>query len=366
MDAVCVFKLNGMVDGKLTYRKGNLVLVPETMYEQRRQLKSATVTRMDEVFKQFKYDDATIDTVLISRAGGLGDLIALSQICSRLDDCNIKFYTQKSVYGEIFEWFVNKPEVFEHTDVIIPNYSYGNKIRGTYKHWGFADINGIVEKASNRNWYEVFCEQIGLEFTPELGRPALVSTPPKKYENYVVTFEKKDKKVLILCPKASAMMRTISLPDLYEGINSLSDNYDFWIHRTDFTDINDAFFCQNHGINIIEPCSLATALFNIYHADMVVSTDSMAVHFREGVGKKALAIYASFESACRTKHYTCTKSIDVKSDCDMQPCYLHEWRDGKRHPFCPKGIGNSTAPCLSGIGLIKEVERFIINNQNYF
>lgn len=366
MDALGIFKKDAMKDGKIAYRAGDVTLVPETMWGKRNEIKTVDVIEMSDLIKPFDLHDTSIKKVFINRAGGLGDLIALSSLCHKLRDYEIHFYTQKLFYGDVFDWFKTKPIAHDHIEPLITGYKFAHRVAGRYKSMAFADINGIIEKSAHENWYEVFYKQCGMAMHPCEGRPQLVTELPEKFKNYVTTFERKERKILIICPKASAMMRTMSLQDIYYGIESLKDEYDFWVHIADLADINDGFFCQNNGIGIIESCAVPTMLFNLWSADMVISTDSQAVHFREGIEKPALAIYSSFTPKSRTRYYEYTNSLYIKSDCDMQPCFLHEWRDGERKPYCPKGVGRKVAPCLNGSSFVEQVKEYIKNNQNYF
>ena len=87
-------------------------------------------------------------------------------------------------------------------------------------------------------------------------------------------------------------------------------------------------------------------------AKFVISVDTSAIHFREGIGKPALGLYGAFSADSRTKYYKFTKSIDIKSNCDIQPCFLHEKQ-------CPKITTEKFAPCLSTNILTNELQDII-------
>ena len=75
--------------------------------------------------------------------------------------------------------------------------------------------------------------------------------------------------------------------------------------------------------------------------------------FREGLGKPALGIYGAFSTESRTKYYKYTHSIDIKSSCNIQPCFRH---DGQMCKYVTKD--STHAPCL-GKELSPDIEQQI-------
>lgn len=337
-------------DGTIYY-PGDVVLIPDETVKAGDKLKNTLeILDLENIMQTFKMG-MDVRNVLMIRSGGFGDLLALSSMTELLKDYNIHFYTQKERFGEAINWHTNQNvNVFEHTKPMFRDFRQ-HQIFTKLRSWAYVDINGIVETdACSRNWYNVFFEQIGVDFKPELGRPSLVSLNLDDSQNRL----KSGKKSMLLCPKASAMMRTMNFTDMVLATNDL--NYQRYVHKFDLM-AGDDLICEANNINIIGDCSAHDVFVNLWFADMVLCVDSMPIHFREGIGKPCLAVYSAFESKSRTKWYTHTCSIDIKSDCPLQFCYLHEWMNGQHVPFCPKGKDMKYAPCLSGVSFINQLKK---------
>jgi hypothetical protein len=358
-----IFK-SGFVNGKLikqfngsdgmVYLPGDVVLIPEETYNAKDKLSSTIeICDIEDIMPVFDINNKNIKNVLLIRSGGFGDLLALSSITEYLKDYNIYFYTQKAKFGEAINWHTNQnTKVFEHTTPLFRDFKKYEAF-ARFRSWGYLNINGIVEVgACHKNWYEVFFEQMGVKFEAKYGKPSLTLPIIMDAENRL----KSDKKSLLLCPRASSMIRTASLCDLVLATNYLG--YQPFVHRIDLFD-GDEIICEMNNVKILDYCSSHDMFVNLWFADMVLTVDSQPIHFREGIKKPCLAIYSSFTSDCRTKYYIHTKSVDIKSDCQMQPCFLHEWMNGEHIKYCQRGNGMNHAPCLSGINFVQQVKREI-------
>jgi ADP-heptose:LPS heptosyltransferase len=102
--------------------------------------------------------------------------------------------------------------------------------------------------------------------------------------------------------------------------------------------------------------TLTEYLYQLDTADFVISVDTSAIHFREGVGKPALGVYSSFTKESRTKYYIYTLSLDVKGNCPIQPCFKYD------NSICPHITKESiNVPCLSGESVSNQIESILIN-----
>jgi hypothetical protein len=196
------------------------------------------------------------------------------------------------------------------------HFTIKNYISKTGMMYGDTDI----DNGSRDNWFEILSKSVGFEFHPEYGRPSLIS----------LTNEVKD--VCIVVSQSSSVNRTASKSELDK-------------------------LARKHFKNVIhadeQGWTFSEYLHELDKAKFVISVDTSAIHFREGIGKPALGIYGAFSAESRTKYYEYTESINVKSDCDLQPCFLHQQR-------CPKITNETFAPCLTNNILTNEQQDSII------
>ncbi len=308
-----------------------------------------TSNKIDSYCKFFNFDDIFKKTtaknqtknIFIVRYGGIGDLIALSSIIDYFENSNIHFITDKK-YFPIFEWFENKPILYDCTKPIAKNF----KLNQDLGNWSKFQGEGIIETGHSKNWFELFFEFIDEnEPDSEYLRPQLI-TDRINYNKSNIN-RKNGKKSLLICNKATAMMRTIAVSEIISSLPShILQEWDIFVYYNNLSE-NDISFIKNCEhflkINIIS-ANLKTFLLDCFDADMVISVDTGALHFREAIHKPAIGLYNSFTTDARTKYYQYTKSFDIKSNCNLQPCFIHERPDLKH---CPKGTKESfAAPCF--------------------
>jgi hypothetical protein len=310
---------------------------------------TGTINKIDEYVKFIVFDsmfdkatkDGNFTDMIIVRYGGIGDLIALTSIIDYFDDKRIHFITNMK-YSAVFDWFVIKPykvygafEPFQRKLTI-------NGFDKRFRNWAKFQGEGIIENGSSKNWFELFFEFIEEnEPDKEFLRPDLKQYRINDKESNISYLQKQyslNSKSLLICNKSTIMMRTCKASDIIAALPE--NNYDIFVYESSLMSGEKI----PKEINIIPKTDLETFLLDCFDADMVISVDSGALHFREGIGKPAIGLYNSFTTESRTKYYIHTKSYDIESDCDLQPCFLHERADLK---FCPKGNKDSfAAPCL--------------------
>ena len=283
-------------------------------------------------------NEANFKNLLLIRSGGIGDLIALSSIVDYFNDKNIYFVTN-SKYVDIFEWFVDKPfKILPLNEPIFNNWNNAKKQFGT---WARFKAEGMIEKGDRRNWFEIFFECIGIDspekeyLRPELSEERINDLPSGVQE------KADGRKSLLISNKASAMMRSIHVSDILKALpKRVFKEYQVFVYDFALTDRDRKI---RKKVTVLDT-DLKGFLRDCFDADQVISVDTGALHFREGVKKPAIGLYNSFTSDCRTRHYKYTRSYDTFSKCDLQPCFYHEHLDQK---FCPRG--NETqfaAPCF--------------------
>jgi hypothetical protein len=316
---------------------------------------------LDGLMKQAAHKE-DFKNLLIIRSGGIGDIIALSSIADYFTSTSVHFATSPN-YFPVFNWFQRHVNPISLDGPLFVDFSHFNRVT-KYSNWARLQAEGLVEQGSKRNWFEVFYNSIGLtNADPVYLRPELKTKRINEWKISNIQDLQIEKygcnsdlvegviemnytpKSLLICNKASCMMRTINVSEILESLSDeVKGGYDIFLYRNNLSN-SDLDYIENHStlIYIIEKSDLSTFLLDCYDADMVISVDTGALHFREGIKKPAIGLYNSFTSDSRTKYYRYTKSFDIKSRCDLQPCFLHE----TTRPFCQKGTKESfAAPCF--------------------
>ena len=298
--------------------------------------KSIEFFNIDSIFKKLN-KDSDVKNLLIMRYGGAGDIMALSSIIDYFD-VNTHFVTQKK-YFPVFDWFETKPKLYDVSDRLFSNFKKSDSFT-RFNDWYRFHVEGIIEKGHKRNWFELFFEFIeepnpGIEFC----RPQLRTKRINNNESNIQRLST-EKPSLLICNKATAMMRTCYASDIIKCLpNSIKEKYTIFVHESNLAKdeiIKDAILIGN--------TNLETYLLDLFDSDMVISVDTGALHFREGIEKPAIGLYNSFTTDSRTKYYQYTKSFDLTSNCELQPCFIHEKLKIKH---CPMGeAGMYSAPCF--------------------
>ena len=248
-----------------------------------------------------KYENHT--NMLLVRSGGIGDIIALSSLVGYADQTIILTQSKYKPLGLYFDI----PVSFRRFEEPLTMVSYNKTLQSFIQRTGMMYGDTDIDNGSRDNWYEILSKSVGFEFDPEYGRPSLIS----------LTNEVKD--VCIVVSQSSSVNRTASKSEL----DKLARKY-----------FKNVIHADEQGWTFSE------YLHELDKAKFVISVDTSAIHFREGIGKPALGLYGAFTTDSRTKYYKYTQSVNVKSSCEIQPCFYHD------NQLCPKVTGNF-APCLS-------------------
>jgi len=243
--------------------------------------------------------------LLLVRSGGIGDLIALTVLCG-IDGVNTVILTQDK-YKPLAR-YINYAHTFKGFSEPIFTVKFPNTVEDECKKWGQMVGDTEIDKGSKRNWFKILNESAGFtEYDEESLRPDLLSKT-NVHDN-----------VCIAVSTASCVNRSADREMLKQ-------------------------IAQRHFENVVmadeQDWTLSQYLEKLDRAKFVISVDTSAIHFREGIGKPALGIYGAFTTESRTKYYQFTKSIDVVSLCPLQPCFKHD------SEICPHLNGLNYAPCL--------------------
>ena len=260
-----------------------------------------------------KYDNHF--NMLLVRSAGIGDIIALSSLVGFANQTTI--LTQEK-YKPLQKYF-DSPVMFKGFNESLFKVEYPKGLNSFLQRTGMMYGDTDIDNGSRVNWFEILSKSVNFEFDSEYGRPQLRS----------LTKDIDD--VCIVVSQSSSINRSADKSTL---------------------DI----LAKKHFKNVIHADEMGWSfeqyLNELDRAKFVISVDTSAIHFREGIGKPALGLYGAFSTDSRTKYYKHTKSIDIKSNCNIQPCFLHEKQ-------CPKITTEKFAPCLSTNILTNELQDII-------
>ena len=297
-----------------------------------------------------------VTTLIIIRTGGIGDLLALSNVAKlathifrdilKVSRFRVFFITDQK-YAPVFKYFdqMVTPIYYFHDpiDKILKKYNiFGSKgIRSIY-------FEGLIEERED-NWFDLQLQRLNFdkfELKDQIAEEYLVKNPklvnifeePSKYNsvsvlkknnadnivNQLEAYREAGIKTVLIHHRASAWIRSFNLSDT---INSLYtyfkrkdfDDYKIIVLPRNYTKSDTTFFdllessnpdCFSHIDQIITD-NLHQFFYIISTVDLVISSDTAAFHFKEGIGGKAIGIYSSFPSRMRTKTYVNTHSYDI-------------------------------------------------------
>jgi hypothetical protein len=281
---------------------------------------------IDQLIKPYDHQKDKGKQILLVRSGGFGDIIALSSLCSILSYVH---FATCSENNSLIKVFTNQDiDIRDLAKPIFSNWNMSLKLH-IQNNWRFIDITNLIENGKDKNWYEIFFESVNAEFMPELGRPQIYFSDLANVQDYI-----------LLCPRASANIRSMSIKPIIESLNT---NKPICVHESVLTE-EDKLIAKNKGVTILKARSFEQYLNDIEQAEMVISVDTFAIHYREAIQRPAIGIYSSFDKDCRTKYYKYTNSINITSPCQLQPCYKHQ---KEKDEVCAMAIkGSQIAPCL--------------------
>lgn len=254
----------------------------------------------------------TNQSKLLIVRGGIGDLLALSVLQDVAQEVHV--VTSRGLF-HVLEWWERPPKV-KHFNEPLFTVKYPKKLENYLQDFGQQSGDEIIAQGSPENWYEVISRSVNRPFLG--GKPRLKVA--LKAENRL------ESRSILVIHKATSVNRSADLHAILAAIPAGFHVY---------------WYDEKRKLNGIGPETTVQQYFSdLFHADFVISVDTSAIHFREGIGQPALGLYSSFTAESRTKYYTATESIDIKSPCTLQPCFYNQ----RRCPVMMDGDGH--APCL--------------------
>lgn len=299
------------------------------------------VYQISDVFENFTVDNPE-GLVFTHLSEGIGDIVALSSLVAYLAtmDKEINIHVSKKMWP-VFEMYeTNNYRLKEFSAPIVRNFSLATRLSGF--DMKRIPLEWSVTNGGRKNWYKIYFSKIGLTHVPsEYMRPRLFTGFLKAEYEGMKEFEPNS---VLICHKSSCQIRSSSLMDFYIALRESMPHLIYSVHKRDCTPEEIEFAIQN-GIELLNTDSIEDYMSNVATFPLVVSTDTAAIHIREGLERPALGVYGAFSIEARTKGYKYTHSFNVKTGCEFQPCFKHQRKAEDR---CQKYTGVETAPCQSG------------------
>lgn len=241
-------------------------------------------------------------TLLLVRSGGIGDIIAMS-VLSKVAK-RVIFLTQKK-YAPYLNLWTRPPQIKHFGE---PLFMAGSLDELIFNTRDLARLSGedTIELGSKENWYDIFLKSAG---QPTGSQRPDIQRPPHSY-----------KTGCLIVSKAGMINRTANRIDIE---NAARNHFSVVINTEDMNWTTQEY---------IE--ALASFAY-------CITTDTSALHIREGFGLPALGLFGPFVKDSRSSGYVYTHSIQIDSGCP--PCHIHN-----KQP-CHKNQGTPFAPCLSNM-----------------
>lgn len=287
--------------------------------------------------------------------GGIGDVLMQSSISEHFKDVNVTFIVTKSKM-EAMKWFKNKVNIIDISGPLLTDFNMHNKLTKYKNHRMIASVPAFLHN-NEADWYEIMYRQCGFKnINPDVLRPFLSTKRISKDKSNI-----KDKNALLIINRASSMLRSMPFLDVYNSLSDeIKDKYTIYAYKGNLTD--DELKMPFKDVCLIEAKNTTQFLLDLYDAKEVITVDTSATHFREGIQKHAVCLFNSFPKEIRTKHYKYVDSFNIKSNCNLQFCTIHETTN---YTICPKvKEWQHTAPCFqsnTNKTLIKQLKT-IFNN----
>jgi len=302
-------------------------------------------------FTDFNIETSTAHSLFTHIGSGIGDILALSALTEYMQHYQIQVHAPRNKHV-IFNWFKTPVAVLDYFAPIVEQFTTKNRLQH-YKYLHRLVIENAAIEARELCWYDAHFKRIGMTAAPEgYNRPQLRTDRISEQPSLLTG------KSVMICHRASCQMRSSNLKDFYTPIRKLYPDHQLYVHEVDLTDTDKRFIEQVQDILILPKSDLHDYLINLYDADMVVTTDTGAIHFREGIEKPALGVFAAMTTGSRTNGYKFTRSFNVKSTCEHQPCFIHERIKGQ---VCLNAKeGDRVAKCQTGNAFQMQMELQLI------
>jgi len=284
-----------------------------------------TGPKFNNLYKPYIGQNLDNKTLLVSRTGGIGDLLFIQPnliyLKEKYPTCTIKMacgpqYQDMVKYWDCVDKILDLPHTFNHF------------LQADYH----AYFEGVIERckeAETKNAYNLFSRWLGLDLPDELLVPKQELSPLKlAYAQDFLIDHKIDKnKMILIQMKASSPIRT-PRPVIWKDLILKLVDKGYQIVITDnplqapnielFRNIVNSDQVYNFStFSKTLDYTIAMAAF----AKCCVSTDSSLMHIAASLNVPCFGLYGPFPGSIRLTTYNKADWIDAKKEC--APCFAH-------------------------------------------
>jgi len=352
-------------------KKGNKYVMGLGVYQQLHKpekggkaLLKPTKPEFSRVYRPYAGEELDGKSILVSRTGGIGDLLFIQP--------NLKYLKEK--YPNCYIRFACGPQykaMVENWDCIDELLELPYQLRLLLDSDYHVLFEGVIERcklAQHQNAYNLFSRWIGLDLDDKLLIP---EQEPKwhivdEVKDVLGGWELEEKNFIIMQVRASSPIRTPRPEFFGELINKLVDKG----HNVVLTDtkrqeeqmdnfIQDYLSCDRSKVYNFSKFSktLDYTIALTYLSKCAVATDSALNHIAASMNIPCYGIYGPFPGFIRLKTYPKAGWVDGVLPCS--PCFLHG------HNPCPKAGSDGASPCYDQIDkdlAVEKIEELIAND----
>jgi len=303
-------------------------------------LKPAAI-KFSRIYNPYIGHDLTDKTILVTRTGGIGDLLFIQPNLTYLKE---KYPTCKIIFacGPQYHAMVETWDCIDELHTLPFNLSV--MIKADY-HVIFEGVIERCAEAKTVNAYKLFTRWLGLDLPDERLRP---KQEPKPDKLEAVKYWLKDRKIndfTVMQLRASSPIRTprpqfwrnIIHPLVRDGHTivisdapSMEKNLNEFIATLD-PDVRDKVYNFSPHSPTLDFSIALTSL-----AKMSISPDSSFIHMATSLGIPGFGIYGAFTGHVRLTTY---KNVDwIQSPAQCAPCFIHGPNPCSKatagHPIC--------------------------------
>jgi len=330
-----------------------------------------------DVVKPFNYEEYKKNpegSILVSRTGGIGDLLFFSAIIKKLN----KDFPEAKIYLTTRYEYKNLPELLDckFTFTSIPLNITNSDIKWVI----FGE--GMIEEPKYQDWnvYDLLADNFKIPFSDEEKRPQI--NVEKAIDNfYLKTILKKypqlndtNKIKIMLHLHSTSALRQVNfdlfnntiltkLKDVIGGGNLFIYSANHFAIKEKNLNKKESYIKNN--ITLISAKNLKQLTTLVSLADYVVSVDTAVAHFAEGLNKHGLILYTNIPAYARSKYYLYMKSVepdweDSRFLC-KKPCYYHGHHVKDRCPMLPDDYDGPLFPICSNYLFTEKKQKEILN-----
>jgi len=284
--------------------------------------------KFKNIYRPYTGQDLTDKTLLVTRTGGIGDLLFIQPnliyLKEKYPSCKIKFACGPQYHAMVEAWdcvdeLLNLPFTIKH--LISSDY-----------HAFFEGVIERCEQARHINAYNLFSKWLGLDLPDEKLIPK--QKPKEEMVEKCKIFlndNNVDTPFIIIQLRASSSIRT-PRPEVWKELIEVLVDKGHKIIITDGPNVKhqiDNFIseldekCKNKVLNfahVSETLDYSIALTSL--AKLAIATDSSLMHIAASLGTPAFGIYFPFPGEIRLTTY---KNVDWIGPTNVHcaPCFLH-------------------------------------------